>query len=232
MKLVFIMGDAASGKMTVGQELCKRTGLRLNHNHMTIEPVLEIFGYFHGQAISRIREVIFQEFAATDLPGMVFTYMMAFDMPSEYEYIDRVIQTLDVAEEDVCYAELVAPQDIRLARNVTENRLKNKASNLVKVKVYMRALGAHPDSKEFLSQMNLTVIKKKDTVMFDAAASRKAQLHDWTYLGTLYSGGKVDLSVELEVPVELDTKFQDAVGYLDWQFMVVEITVELIEDAF
>ena len=33
-----------------------------------------------------------------------------------------------VAEEDVCYAELVAPQDIRLVRNVTENRLKNKAS--------------------------------------------------------------------------------------------------------
>jgi hypothetical protein len=46
----------------------------------------------------------------------------------EYEYINGVIKTLGVAEEDVCYAELVAPQDIRLVRNVTENRLKNKAS--------------------------------------------------------------------------------------------------------
>ena len=44
MKLVFIFGDAAVGKMTVGQELIKITDLRLFYNHMTIEPVLEIFG--------------------------------------------------------------------------------------------------------------------------------------------------------------------------------------------
>ena len=34
MKLVFILGDAAVGKMTVGQELMKMTDLRLFHNHM------------------------------------------------------------------------------------------------------------------------------------------------------------------------------------------------------
>ena len=43
MKLLFIIGDAAVGKMTVGQELMKITDLRLFHNHMTIEPVIEIF---------------------------------------------------------------------------------------------------------------------------------------------------------------------------------------------
>ena len=45
MKLVFLIGDAAVGKMTVGQELMKITDLRLFHNHMTIEPVLEILGF-------------------------------------------------------------------------------------------------------------------------------------------------------------------------------------------
>ena len=59
MKLVLLIGDAAVGKMTVGQELMKQTGLRLFHNHMTIEPVLEIFGDFNGKAINRLREVIF-----------------------------------------------------------------------------------------------------------------------------------------------------------------------------
>ena len=44
VKLVFMIGDAAVGKMTVGQALMARTGLRLFHNHMTIEPVIEIFG--------------------------------------------------------------------------------------------------------------------------------------------------------------------------------------------
>lgn len=39
MKLVVIFGPLAVGKMTVGQELAKRTGLRLFHNHMTIDLV-------------------------------------------------------------------------------------------------------------------------------------------------------------------------------------------------
>ena len=42
------------------------TPFRLFHNHHAIEPVLEVFGTFHGPAIRRIREVIFEEFAKTD----------------------------------------------------------------------------------------------------------------------------------------------------------------------
>lgn len=38
MKFVMLFGNAAVGKMTVGQELMKITDLRLFHNHMTIEP--------------------------------------------------------------------------------------------------------------------------------------------------------------------------------------------------
>ena len=49
MKLVFIIGSGAVGKMTVGQELMKITDLRLFHNHMTIEPVIEIFGGYDGK---------------------------------------------------------------------------------------------------------------------------------------------------------------------------------------
>lgn len=128
MKLVFIMGDAASGKMTVGQELCKRTGLRLHHNHMTIEPVLEIFGYFHSKAISRIRDVIFEEFAATELKGMVFTYMMAFDLPSEWEALEHIKSLFAPYGTEFYYVELDAPLEVRLERNRTENRLKHKAS--------------------------------------------------------------------------------------------------------
>ena len=55
MKLVFILGDAAVGKMTVGQELMKITDLRLFHNHMTIEPVIEIFGRYDPKTIAEIR---------------------------------------------------------------------------------------------------------------------------------------------------------------------------------
>ena len=62
MKLVLIVGAGAVGKMTVGQELMKITNLRLFHNHMMIEPVIEIFGKFKGDTILKLREIIFNDF--------------------------------------------------------------------------------------------------------------------------------------------------------------------------
>ena len=40
---VIIIGPHAVGKMTVGQELAKITGLRLFHNHMSIELARKLF---------------------------------------------------------------------------------------------------------------------------------------------------------------------------------------------
>ena len=104
--------------------------------------------------------------------------------------------------------------------------VKNDASNDCKIRIYMRALGAHEDSVEFLSQLHLTVTKGTDTVMFDAPADQTAQLTDWVYLGTLYSGGECELLVTLDVPVTLDNQFQNLAGYLDWEFSVDELPVD------
>lgn len=107
--------------------------------------------------------------------------------------------------------------------------VKNDAAKNVKVKIYLRSLGAHEDSAEFLSQLGLNVQKSEDNkmaYMFDAAASETAQLTDWVCLGTLYSGGEVNLDVTLDVPVELPNTFQNNVGYLDWEFRIEEFPVE------
>lgn len=128
MKLIFLIGNSSVGKMTVGQELAKITPLRLFHNHMMIEPVLEVFGQFRGDVIQKLRRVIFEEFAKSDNYGLIFTYMWAFDMRSDWDYLESVKQIFDLPDEDIYYVELIAPQQVRLARNGTENRLQNKAS--------------------------------------------------------------------------------------------------------
>ena len=107
--------------------------------------------------------------------------------------------------------------------------VKNDADNKVKVKIYIRSLGAHEDSVEFLSQLGLKVAKSEENkmaYMFDAAANETAQLTDWVCLGTLYSGGEVNLDVTLFVPAEMGNEFQSRIGYLDWEFMVEEFPVE------
>ena len=128
MKLLFLIGDAAVGKMTVGQELMKLTGLRLFHNHMMIEPVMEIFGAFNGHVTQQLREVIFREFAKSDNKGMIFTYLWAFDMPSDWDYVAHVAEIFREQGAEIYYVELIAPQEVRLQRNETANRLKHKAS--------------------------------------------------------------------------------------------------------
>lgn len=128
MKLVFLIGNTSVGKMTVGQELTKVTDLKIFHNHMTIEPVIEVFGYYNSKVVSRMREIIFEEFASSNNYGLIFTFMWAFDMKEDWDYVEHVTNIFKEKGSEVYYVELVSPQEIRLQRNITENRLNNKAS--------------------------------------------------------------------------------------------------------
>ena len=128
MKVLFLFGNAAVGKMTVGQELMKITDLRLCHNHMTIEPVIEIFGKFDKNTIIRLREVIYEEYAKSDNYGIIFTFMWAFDEQEDWDYFAHVREIFATQGAEFYYVELVASREVRLARNATENRLAHKAS--------------------------------------------------------------------------------------------------------
>ena len=93
-----------------------------------IEPVIEIFGKYDGAVVSKLREDIFDAFLKTDYSGLIFTYMWAFDMQSDWDYIKSVTDKFEATGGNVYYVELVADRAVRIERNKTENRLKNKAS--------------------------------------------------------------------------------------------------------
>ena len=128
MKILFLFGDAAVGKMTVGQKLCEITPFKLFHNHMTIEPVLEIFGEFHQKTIMRMREVVFEEFAKTNNYGLIATFMFDFDCKEDWEYTKNIANIFEKQGAEIYYVELVAPLEVRLERNKTPNRLEHKPS--------------------------------------------------------------------------------------------------------
>ena len=128
MRLLFIFGAHAAGKMTVGQAVSRITPMKLFHNHMTIEPVIELFGAYNGAVTERLRQVVFEEFVKTDNYGLIFTFIWAFEEPHDTEYVRALTKLYQDAGAQVDYVELVAPQEVRLVRNKTENRLKEKAS--------------------------------------------------------------------------------------------------------
>jgi hypothetical protein len=83
--LVFIVGPPAVGKMAVGHELAARTGFRLFHNHHTIDLVLRFFDYGtppFRRLVGEFRRRTFEEVAGSSLPGLIYTFVWAFDDPS------------------------------------------------------------------------------------------------------------------------------------------------------
>ena len=123
-------------------------------------------------------------------------------------------------------------KDLMPGDTITQSiTVRNNASDRVKVDIYLKAESVHPEGADFLSQLHLTVAKDYGLgdYMFDAAADQTAQLTDWVLLGTLYSGGEVDLQVSLQVPKELGNEYQDAMGAIDWTFKVEEFPSELVD---
>ena len=129
MNFVILFGPPAVGKMTVGQGLSKLTGYKLLHNHMTIDLVTELFDFGtsqFGRLVPAFRQMLVAEAAASDLSGLIFTFVWAFDEESDKQFLDGLRDVVAQHGGNTYYAELEAGLDERLVRNRTENRLRHK----------------------------------------------------------------------------------------------------------
>lgn len=128
MKFVLIFGPQAVGKMTVGQELAKITELKLFHNHMTIEPLYSIFGAANEtwRLSGQFRRQIFEAAAKSKLYGLIFTYVWAFDLQEDWDFVKQACEIFESNGSEVYFVELESTLEERLDRNKTPNRLQHK----------------------------------------------------------------------------------------------------------
>ena len=126
-----LLGPPAVGKMTVGRELSRLTGYRLLHNHMTVEPVLDIFPFGSPpftRLVGEFRRRILEEAIAAELPGLVFTMVWGLELADDRALVASYVDLVEAAGGRVSFVELYASLEERLARNRTELRLSERRS--------------------------------------------------------------------------------------------------------
>ena len=120
MKLIFLHGMPGVGKLTVARELANLTGLRLFHNHLTVDLVLSLFE-FGSQPFVELRERIwFDTFAqACDakLEGVIFTF--AFEKTVREEFVPNVVKLVESKGGEVVFVKLYC-DTAELERRLTD----------------------------------------------------------------------------------------------------------------
>ena len=130
--LIFIIGPPSVGKMTVGQELVKKKGYVLFHNHHSIELTLDLFKHgtkeFH-LVNDGIRDLVFDTVAKSEnVEGFIFTFVLAFNVKKDIEIINKYREIFEKENWKTHVLELSSDLETRRKRNDTPNRLEHKKS--------------------------------------------------------------------------------------------------------
>src|SRR3989344_5777302 len=78
MKLIFLYGPPAVGKLTVAKELARLTGFSLFHNHLTVDLVASLFPMGtkeYSGLVRKIRLALIGTAAQEKISGMIFTFV-------------------------------------------------------------------------------------------------------------------------------------------------------------
>ena len=111
MKLVFIYGPPAVGKLTVATELAKLTGFKLFDNHVSIDFVKSVFEFGtrrYWKLIEKYRLSMFKE-AARHGMNTIFTFV--YDKATDDPFVRKTIQTIGKEGGSVCFVRLFCDEN-------------------------------------------------------------------------------------------------------------------------
>jgi len=119
MKLIFLYGPAASGKLTIARELAILTGFALFHNHLVVDAVAAVFP-FGSERFVKLREqfwlAMFREAAGAG-HSLIFTFAPEASVAPDFP--DRARQTVEAAGGEIIFVRLT------LSRDEQERRIGN-----------------------------------------------------------------------------------------------------------
>ena len=127
MNLIFLSGLPGVGKLTVAKELSALTGLKLFHNHLTVDLLLSIFE-FGSVPFIELRESIwlsvFDQAARANLPGLIFTFNA--ENTVRQSFITETQEIVSSRRGQVLFIELICNEEELERRMDAPSRRKHK----------------------------------------------------------------------------------------------------------
>lgn len=116
MKLIFIYGAPATGKLTVAKELSKITGYKLFHNHLTADLVHAIFPFGvkeYTDITEKLRLDLFEAAAKNKIEGIIFTFVYGVEAGgrrADDAFVQKAISVVEKHKGKVLFVKLFCDQ--------------------------------------------------------------------------------------------------------------------------
>jgi len=143
MKLIFIYGLPAVGKLTVARELAAGTGFKLFHNHLVVDLLLAVFDFGAPEFVElreKIWHSVFAHAARSGLPGLIFTFSPEATVRSNF--VPDLLEMLAREGTDVDLVELTCPLPELRRRLDSASRQQHKKLTSVALFEALHAGGA------------------------------------------------------------------------------------------
>jgi shikimate kinase len=122
MRVIFLYGPPASGKLTVARALGERIGAAVYHHHVSLDYASTLFESGtaeFGALVEKLRLETFA-FCAKQDRDLIFTYVYAH--PHDEPFVRRTITAVQGCDGEVLFVQLDAPDEVLLERVEHDSR--------------------------------------------------------------------------------------------------------------
>lgn len=111
MKLLFLHGPAASGKLTIAKAVCAMTEMRLFHNHLVVDTLLAVFRFGSPEFVELREKTWLGVFEAAAKTNISLAFTFAPEATVRPEFIANTVNAVEKYGGEVCFVALQCPID-------------------------------------------------------------------------------------------------------------------------
>ena len=148
MKLIYLYGPPAVGKLTIANKISELTGIKVFNNNLTSDLVWNLFGRYEGewQLINKLREEIVEEASRLNT-SLIFTGTYTKEGDGDDKDIKEIIQLVEKHNGKVEFVQILADRTelIRRVNNISRFDFQKLTDPQILIKLL--------DNEDFISRI-------------------------------------------------------------------------------